>query len=95
MVLQTFFGGSQRITHYAQPLIVCLPSLTSLIGMVAFDDLAVASVSSFHRTIPLVCDTLLLVLALYKARALWTLKGFNGSRLVLVLIRDQALYYAM
>ena len=46
-----------------------------------------------HRTIPLAYGTLLLVLAVYKARELWKLDGLTGSRLVLVLIRDQVLYY--
>ena len=49
----------------------------------------------FRRTIPLAYGALLLVLAVYKARELWRLNGFTGSRLVLVLIRDQALYYAV
>ena len=47
------------------------------------------------RTIPLAYGALLLVLALSKAREHWKLNGFSGSRLVLVLIRDQAFYYAM
>ena len=38
---------------------------------------------------------LLLVLALYKGREFWKLNGVNGSRLVFVLVRDQAIYYAM
>ena len=48
-----------------------------------------------HRTIPLAYGSLLLILALYKAREFWKLNGFSGSRLVLVLIRVQALYYFM
>ena len=44
---------------------------------------------------PLAYGALLLALALYKAREFWKLNGFSGSRLVLVLIRDQALYYAV
>ena len=53
------------------------------------------STSLFHRTVPLAYGALLLILALYKAREFWKLNGFSGSRLVRVLIRDQALYYAM
>ena len=49
----------------------------------------------FYRTLPLAYGALHLVLALYKARILWKLNGFSGSRLVLVIIRDQAIYYAM
>ena len=48
-----------------------------------------------HRSIPLAYGALLLVLALYKARELWKLNGFSGSRLALVLIKDQVFYYAV
>ena len=48
-----------------------------------------------HRGIPLAYGALLLVLALLKARELWKSKGICGSRLVLIVIRDQALYYAV
>ena len=48
-----------------------------------------------HRTIPLAYGALLLVLAVYKAREHWKLNGFSGSLLVLALIRDQVLYYAV
>ena len=46
------------------------------------------------RTIPLAYGALLLVLALPKATEFWKLNGFSGSRLVLVLMRDQIFYYA-
>ena len=52
------------------------------------------SILPFHRIIPLAYGSLLLVLALPKAREHWKLNGFSGSRLVLVLIRDQVIYYA-
>ena len=51
------------------------------------------SILLFHRSIPLAYGALLLILALYKAREFWKLNGFTGSRLVVILIRDQALYY--
>ena len=51
------------------------------------------SVLPFRRAIPLAYGALLLILALYKARALWMLNGVTGSRLVVILIRDQVLYY--
>ena len=49
----------------------------------------------FHRTIPLAYGALLLMLGLVKAKEHWKLNGFSGSRLVLVLIGDQGLYYAV
>ena len=40
--------------------------------------------------------TILLVLALYKAAEYWQLSsGFKGFHLVLVLIRDQVLYFGL
>ena len=51
------------------------------------------NVLTFRRSIPLVYGALLLLLALYKAQALWILNGVTGSRLVVILIRDQVLYY--
>ena len=51
--------------------------------------------SSNARTLPLAYGFLLLILALFKAREFWKLNGYRGSRLVLVLIKDQAFYYFM
>ena len=48
-----------------------------------------------NRTPPLAFDTLLLGLALFKATEFWKTNGYSGSRLVLVLIKDQALYYTL
>ena len=53
------------------------------------------SILPFHRSIPLAYGALLLVLALRKAGEFWKLNGFNGSLLALVIIRDQAFYYAL
>lgn len=53
------------------------------------------SVSLFIRIIPLAYGTLLLSLALYKATEFWRLNGFHSSRLVLVLITDQAFYFTL
>ena len=39
--------------------------------------------------------TLLLVLALFKASEFWRLSGLSGSRLVVVVITDQAFYYSL
>ena len=47
------------------------------------------------RALPLAYGSFLLVLALFKAREFWKLRGYNGSQLVLVLIEDQALYYLL
>ena len=38
---------------------------------------------------------LLLGLAIFKATEFWRLNGFHGSQLVLVLIRDQAMYFVL
>ena len=64
-------------------------------GMSPYNGSQMTSILSIHRIIPLACGTLFLVLALHKARELWGIKGFSGSRLVLVLIRDKAFYYEM
>lgn len=53
--------------------------------------------ADFHKTraVFLSNGTLLLILALYKARIIWAENnGFKGLRLVKVLILDQAIYYA-
>ena len=47
------------------------------------------------RTIPLAYGTLLLALALYKATEWWKENGLGGSRLIVVLVKDQALYYIL
>lgn len=47
------------------------------------------------RLIPLAYGAVLLVLALFKATAYWKLDGLRGSRLVLVLLRDQVFYYSV
>ncbi|KZT00706.1 uncharacterized protein LAESUDRAFT_764378 [Laetiporus sulphureus 93-53] len=46
-------------------------------------------------TIPLAYEALLLALALYKATKFWKSNGLHGSRLVWVLIKDQAVYFAL
>lgn len=44
---------------------------------------------------PLVFETTLMVLALYKAKQLWVESGgFTGLKLVKILIRDQVIYFA-
>ena len=47
------------------------------------------------RSIPLAYSTLLFVLALFKATKLWKENGVEGSRLIMVLIKDQAIYFAV
>ena len=59
------------------------------------DGSRMSSISHLRRSIPLAYGALLLTLALPKAREYWKLNGFSGSRLFYVLIRDQALYFAM
>lgn len=51
--------------------------------------------TSIERTIPLAYGTLLLALALYEAAEFWKLNGLHGSRLVFVLIKDQAFYFIL
>lgn len=47
-----------------------------------------------HRAVPMIYDSLLLVLALYKAAALWKESSkLEGLSLLRVLIRDQAIYF--
>ena len=43
----------------------------------------------------MVFSSVLLVLGLYKAQQFWKMAGFRGSRLVMILIRDQVYYYAV
>lgn len=45
--------------------------------------------------VPLAFGTLLMVLAVYKAKDFWRLNGFRGSRLVRVLITDQLIYFVL
>ena len=47
------------------------------------------------RILPIAFGFLLLMLALFKAREFWKLNGYSGSRLVVVLIKDQAFYYLL
>ena len=39
--------------------------------------------------------SLLLILALFKASEFWKLNGYTGSRLVIVVVKDQAFYYVL
>lgn len=48
-----------------------------------------------ERSIPLAYGALLLVLALFKAIRYWKLNGVHDSRLVLILIKDQAFYFTL
>lgn len=49
-----------------------------------------------YRTIPLVYEVILMILALYKAAAFWGASGgFTGFELVKVLIIDQVIYFAL
>ena len=47
------------------------------------------------RCLPLAFGTFLFILALYKALQFWKEGGIWGSRLVLVLITDQAIYFLL
>ena len=38
---------------------------------------------------------LLLGLAIFKGAEFWRMNGFHGSRLVIILVRDQAMYFAL
>lgn len=38
---------------------------------------------------------LILAMTVYKAKEFWDMDGFHGSRLVFVLIRDQAMYFIL
>ena len=60
--------------------------------MSTFTRLAIHQIS---RTFPLAYGFLLLILALFKGHEFWKLHGHSGSRLVLVLIKDQAFYYIL
>lgn len=46
------------------------------------------------RTLPLAFGTILLFLALLRARTYWEEHRMSGARLVLILIKDQVLYFA-
>ena len=52
-------------------------------------------VSLNTRILPLAYGALLLALALFKATQYWKQNGYSGSRLMLVIIRDQILYYVL
>ena len=45
------------------------------------------------RLLPLSYGLLLVILALFKATEHWKLNGLHGSRLVFILIKDQAVYF--
>ena len=47
------------------------------------------------RTLPLAFGVILLGLALYKSVEYWKQVGVDGSRLILVLIKDQIFYFAL
>ena len=87
-------GASLRITHFAEPSVTSLPSCISLTGTIYGGGFKIG-VLLFYRATPLAYGLLLLMLALHKARKHWKLSGLSGSRLVFVLIRDQAIYYAL
>lgn len=47
------------------------------------------------RLFPIAYEILLLILAIFKSSEHWKLNGFHGSRLIFVLVRDQAMYFMM
>lgn len=47
------------------------------------------------RLFPMTYGTMLFVLAILKAIEFWKLNGFHGSRLVFILVRDQAMYFML
>lgn len=49
----------------------------------------------WERMGPVVFGTLLMVLALYKAPQYWRQAGFRGSNLVILILKDQLLYFAL
>jgi hypothetical protein len=51
--------------------------------------------NALRRSVPLAYGAMLMVLAVYKATQYWREVGFSGSKLVLVLLQDQVVYFAL
>ena len=67
-----------------------------LVRIAAFRYHPAASTSwRVRRMLPIAYGFLLLCLALYKAPSLWKQNGVHGSRLLVVLIKDQAIYVVL
>ena len=89
--------NSLRMQHHAIFSLQSSPTSTSLTGASNSETQSQCHGTdlTYSRLFPMAYGVLLLGLAVFKAKEIWILNGFHGKRLVVVLIRDQVIYFFM